>query len=182
MGRAKTVVAKPLAAKPPAAKSPNARKAPVAQSGAVAKPDKRRLPLNKLDMAELAKYQPMYSKKTLATRIRSLSAENRALFTKFAGVDPRTVRRWAQAGTHVPWSDEVRHTAQQHWKRLVHFHLHAATMDMLQDEVELSTEELVPVRTLKSWVQDIGKPPAPAYVAPSNDPTFYYKIGQIQSQ
>lgn len=181
MGRPKTVIAKAPQVKPPAAKPAKARKAPAKPQTAAAKvtPKKaktRPLPSNKTDMAELAKYHTEYSKVTLGTRIKSLSPENRALFTKLVKRSTRTVQRWAPSGTRCVWPEKIRKAAKEIWKDLVEELQHTATMLKLQEELEIYEKVLVPVRTLKSWLEFRQKPYAPPYVSESNDPAAHWKL------
>lgn len=176
MGRPKTVKAKAPKAKPSAAKPAITRKSPAKPQKATPKKAKTRpLPTDQKDMAELAKYRAEYSKVTLSTRIKSLSPENRALFTKLVSRSTRTVRRWAPSGNRRPWPEKIQVAAKVHWKSLVEEHLHSATMQMLQNELEIYEQVDVPVRTLKSWIMSRQKPYAPPHVAPSNDPSVHYK-------
>lgn len=181
MGRPKTVIAKAPKAEPPAAKPAKARKAPVKPQTAAAKatPKKaktRPLPKNKTDMAELAKYHTEYSKVTLGTRIKSLSPEDRALFTKLVNRSTRTVQRWAPSGTRSAWPEKIRKAAKELWKDLVGELQHGATMLKLQEELEIEEKVLVPERTLKSWLEFRQKPDAPRWISESNDPTAHWKL------
>lgn len=183
MGRPKTVKAKAPQAKLSAAKPAAARKSPAKPQKATPKKAKTRpLPTDKNDMVALAKYHTEYSKVTLGTRISNLSPENRALFTKLVNRSARTVQRWAPSGNRCAWPQKIRTAAKAHWKTLVEEHMHAATMKKLQNEVEIYEGVLVPVRTLRSWIQLRQKPYAPPYTAPSNDPSAFWKQRSIGSQ
>lgn len=158
-------------AKPPVPKQRNERKEPSEKPKRQAMKT-RPLPKNKNDMKSLAKYRTEYSQKTLANRLRSLSAENRASFAKYANISARQVQRMSPTNTRTAHPSKLVEGAVMLWKCLVSSELHQATMKKLQEEVESDYGALVPQRTLKNWTRGVLKPPAPQIIRESNDPAL----------
>lgn len=133
------------------------------------------IPKRGCTVKELVEVRKTASPVLLQRRLKELTPAEFKLFTRLSKLKPSSARK-IRGGTNR--DDQIVWVTEE-WKRMCESggDWHSVTLAALADAFEERFGFRRHVSTLQRWLPCgvRGKPIAPPYIAPTNDPTFYWK-------